>query len=210
MLPEEEKESAPSPDTQEETDTTVQKDTEQENMEEGKQTINYPGISEKRGPSFFNKKILFAVLVLLLVAGLLGGGIYFYQSQIKKASEPITAPPPSSVVVAPTPTPQTVDLSAYSVQILNGSGIIGEAGKVKTLLEEQGFKEFTTGNAKSFEFTNTEVSMKVNIEEAAFDKIKQALGENYTVIKADPLEDNSKYNIVITIGKKASETSKSE
>ena len=72
------------------------------------------------------------------------------------------------------------------------------------MLETIGFKEFTTGNAKSFDFTDTEVAMKVNIEEAVFNKIKQALEANYTVSKSDPLEDDSKYDIVITIGKKLS------
>lgn len=153
---------------------------------------------------------IFIVLVILLLLGLAGGGIYYYRTKIVKSppkTEPSTtqADQPTST---PTSTPSTeeVDYTKYSLRVLNGSGVTGEAGRVAKLFEEFKFKEVTTGNADKSDFTTTTVSLKADVPETAFEVIKDTLSESYTVEKSqDNLEASSPYDVVVTVGTKKSE-----
>lgn len=154
--------------------------------------------------------IAIAVIVLILVA--LGGGIYYYRANVEglplvaEKEEPKvtqTQQEPQETAV-PTPTEVAVDLSKYKVQVLNGSGVSGEAGKAQGYLEGVGFKDLKTGNASSFGATSTQVAFKKDIPDEVFTKVKGALDAYYVdVTKSDkPLDDKSQYDIVITVGKK--------
>lgn len=88
------------------------------------------------------------------------------------------------------------------VQILNGSGKVGEAGVVKTALLKLGFTSgnISTGNAESYDFKDTEVSFKSGIPVSLLSDIQKAL-DKYTVVKAkSDLEKDSKFDISITVG----------
>lgn len=157
-------------------------------------------------------KVLAIFLTILIIAAL-GGGVYYYRANVQgndqvaqtndeEATQPETQTTPAAET--PTPTQASADLSKLKVQILNGSGVAGEAGKAQSYLEKPGFKEFTTGNASSFNFTDTTVAVKANTPESAFTEAQKALSDYYqNVVKADKaLEDSSQYDLVVTIGKK--------
>jgi copper homeostasis protein CutC len=62
---------------------------------------------------------------------------------------------------SPTPTPKIlVDKQAVRIKVLNGSGVSGKASAVKEILKEKGYQEILTGNADSFDYEKTEVSVK--------------------------------------------------
>lgn len=151
-----------------------------------------------------SKRLLLALGVLLLI---IFGGIFI--SSKGKTDSPETSPSPV-VESLPSPTPAleaspsaAINLDEYKVQILNGSGVAGEAGVVEGILVDAGFSDLDTGNAANYDYTDTEVSLKSTTTEAVFTAIASALESDYTVVKLQtPLTDSSDYDVVITIGTK--------
>lgn len=140
---------------------------------------------------------------IFLLGGLLGG-ILFYQSKVadtnipKVTDSPTIAPNPQP---EPTKAPEEVDVSKYEINILNGSGIAGEAGKAKTLLEKAGYTVSSTGNAQTYDFTKTVIQAKEGVESEFTQKLSEALSETYSVdTKIGTLPNSSKDSIVVTIG----------
>ena len=152
--------------------------------------------------------ILVTVLVALFVV-LLSGGVYVYvtgtQSQtLGETPLPTSTPPVAQespeASASPTAVPKA-DLAKYTVNILNGSGKIGEAGKVKTLIEKEGFKVGNTGNAASFDFEETVIQAKTDVPEAVVNQLTEAI-TGYVTSVGTALKESSTYDIVITVGSK--------
>lgn len=158
-------------------------------------------VSNENGSS--SKLPLFLMFILGLVVGVLlaGGGMYYKYQMMTSAS-----PTPEPVVETPTPTPSptpepVVDVSTLKVQVLNGSGKAGEANKVKALLEKGGFKSVVVDNAKKYDFTTTEISLKPNAPTKIYTHIYEALKSDYKVKESvEQLPSDSKFDAVITVG----------
>lgn len=151
---------------------------------------------------------LWIIIPTALLVGALVGGLITYFSGISKLD--INSPTPSPIattepVVESTPsaTPaSTIKREDLKVQVLNGSGISGEASKAKTLLEGLGYKNVDTGNASSSDFAQTEISIKVASKDALATVIKD-LSSKYSAVEASkPLVITSKFDIIVTLGKK--------
>ncbi len=150
--------------------------------------------------------------VALLVA-VVSGGIYVYiqgtgeengQTAVetsKPSSKPdsTNAPLASSTPIA-TPVASAAALNTYSLSVLNGSGRIGEAGKVKTLLEKAKFKVSYTGNAKSYDFEKTQLQFKESVPESVRNTLKSTLQSGYEVEVGETLNSKNVYDIVVTVG----------
>ena len=177
-------------------------DEKEERKENNEPTPSYP--KQDKIPTWI---LFFAFLIgLVLGAGLIGG-IFYYRSKVgnipiipakeNKVAEATIEPSPSA-------TPEAkLDLSAYSVEILNGAGIAGEAAKVEEMLNDYGFSDTTTGNASNYDFQDTEVALKEGVPSELFDDVKSAM-EGYSVVKVDNLPSSSSYDIVITVGQSKS------
>ncbi|KKS80964.1 MAG: Cell envelope-related function transcriptional attenuator common domain protein [Candidatus Woesebacteria bacterium GW2011_GWC1_43_10b] len=158
---------------------------------------------KKRG-SF--KIIIITALVTATIVALLAGGIYVYltgtNSISKIPEEPTPTPTPIALEpeVIPTPLPEEVDLSEFDVNILNGSGKIGEAGKVRGLIEKAGFNVVNTGNAKTFDFKETIIQAGEDVPQAVVDAAQKALEEDYAIKIGETLPSSSNYDLVITVG----------
>lgn len=141
---------------------------------------------------------------LLLGAGLIGG-VFYYRSHLGDESiPPKIENEDSDIVYEETTTPEPkveIDYSKYTINILNGSGIKGEAAKVEELLKDLNFKSIDTGNADSYEFAETEIALKEGLSETIFTDLEKALS-TYSVKKVDNLESSSNYDIQITVGQK--------
>ncbi len=128
-----------------------------------------------------------------------------FVSEIGKAVQPPVAQPTAvpTTAVQPTvaPTEKPVDLAAYTVSVLNGSGIKGKAAEVKTSLTTAGFKVGTTGNAANSNFTETEISAKKDVEQAYIDKLKAELEKDFVVkVSSAPAPASQATDVVVTIG----------
>jgi hypothetical protein len=84
--------------------------------------------------------------------------------------------------------------------VQNGSGIPGEAGKVKDLLTTAGFKVSSTGNATSYDFTKTVIKAKVDVPAAFLTQLTTALGKTYTLDSNQALATSSANAVIVIVG----------
>ena len=159
--------------------------------------------SEEEKPNY-----LWIIIPTALLVGALVGGLITYFSGISRLSTGEKTPVPTvtstpEATATPTSGSKTdVKRSVIKVQVLNGSGTSGLAGKAKTYLEGLGYKDVAVGNASSSDFAETEIQIKDSVK-GFLDTITTDLSKNYTVSKETKvLTASSKFDIVITLGKK--------
>lgn len=117
-----------------------------------------------------------------------------------------TATSPISKTPSITPT-MTVskepDLSAYTIRILNGSGIAGEAARLKATLTLEKFKVGTIGNADRSNYQNTQITANKSVNKEYINKLKEILDKTYrtNVESQVPETASQEADVVITIGK---------
>lgn len=143
-------------------------------------------------------KIAIITVILLIIAG----AVYFFfmrnQGAGKTAETEIT---PTSNVSEASPTPEEVDPGEYDIEILNGSGIAGEAGRAQELLESEDYTVVSTGNADEFDYTDTVIQASDEVSEDWLDDLKDILGRNYTVQSSvEDLDTDSEADVVIIVG----------
>ena len=147
----------------------------------------------------FNILWIFVPGILLL--GLLVGGIFAYYHGINKINSPTPTPVSGVTVASPTPTSpaKQTDLTKYSISVLNGSGIKGEAGKVQTLIEAAGFTVLSTGNAATYDYTKTQITLKTGIDPDFVSILVATLKKSYQL--EDPKTVSSQTNdVTVTVG----------
>lgn len=173
-----------------------------------------PTVWASEPPRRSGKKLLVLVGIFLVLGGLVVGGVFSLRSRGEKEVEslPVVEVTPSPAEegpgdisqVTPTATPAAevveIDLQDYSVQVLNGSGVPGEAGRAEDLLLAGGFEAIDVGNADSYDYTDTEVSLREGTPKAVFDSIEEVLGESYSVVKGDALARDADYDVVVVVG----------
>ena len=88
-------------------------------------------------------------------------------------------------------------LDKLSIQILNGSGIAGQAGIVQTALEDYGFSKVIVGNSRKTTSSKTQVIFKpqvVNTTRKAILDLLRDLSFDYTIQDSQGTD----YDVVIT------------
>lgn len=133
--------------------------------------------------------------------------MYYYDLQSKKADQAGQLAP-ITVTVSPTTQPQATDsaslvqdLALYDIQVLNGSGKGGEAGKLEKKLKAEGFAVFEVGNADKSDYKKTVIKAKKKVPETFLDKLKTYLKTQFEVEEnVDTLADSEKTEIVIIVG----------
>ena len=146
-------------------------------------------------------KIIIGVLIVAIIAV---GGFMYYQSVQEKL-----ATPPTDTEVAlseekekPTPTPEkNMKPGDYSIQVQNGSGIVGQAGVVQELLEENEYNIESTGNADNYDYEETVIQAKKDVRKTWLDDIKKILKEKYDVqTKVEELSEDADTDVVVIVG----------
>lgn len=124
-----------------------------------------------------------------------------FSNQLQTINASPTAVPTEKPVATVAPTEKPLDLAAYTVSVLNGSGIRGKAAEVMTSLTTAGFKVGTTGNASSSDFESTQISAKKDVDEAYLEKLKTELEKDFKVeVSAAPAPASQGSDVVVTIG----------
>lgn len=174
--------------------------------QESPQVTTWTPEEEETGGS---KKILLIVLIVVAVAALIGGGVFVYlkarPSKEKVEPTPMATPiplPKEPAEISPTPSP-VAELKRENllVQVLNGSGVPGTAGKAKAFLEGLGYQGVKAENANSYDYEKTEVSIKEDKKDY-LDLLLKDLEDEYSLAtETGTLEEESEFDAVVIIGK---------
>ncbi len=160
-----------------------------------------PEISEHRRS--VSRALFLWSLTLIVTAVTVGGGLLLFGGKLNLnvfsgwlAPTPTGTPTPT---VVPTPTPASISRQELKIQVLNGGGVPGAAGKMKKLLESKGYQVVGTGNAKDYEYTETQIIVKPGFE-AAIDLLKEDLLD-YTLGEASvTLDPDAEYDAEVIVG----------
>jgi len=158
-------------------------------------------LPQVKSPSGTNPLVIIIPGIFLL--GALLGGIYFYQKGIMGNNASPSPTPEEITMVTPSPTASasaTVSLGSYPVNIMNGSGIAGQAGAVKSILTTAGFTVSATGNAASYDFTKTVIKAKVDVPATVISKLSAALSKSYVLDTNQTLATSSADEIQVIVG----------
>lgn len=107
-----------------------------------------------------------------------------------------------SPLPSPSPSPSATELKRedMKIQVLNGSGVAGAAGKVKSSLETAGYENVGTGNADNYDYKGITIQVKDG-KRAIGDLIEGDLEDDYKDITVrETLEDDSDYDAVVIAG----------
>ncbi len=141
------------------------------------------------------------IYLLFLLLSLIGGIVVMYKQGIfnsvlpgKKVQTAIISPTPTLEI---TPEPTAVDLSSYKLQVLNGSGVTGEAAKIKELLMVRGFLNVDIGNAEAT--TEGIIRAKVDVSQPVIDVVSESTTD-YKMGMVGSLTSDEKYDLIIVVG----------
>lgn len=150
-----------------------------------------------KGPSIW----LILIPGVLLLGALLGG-IVFYEKSLKPAVEATPTPlATSEATVVPSASPSAkLDLSKYPINVENGSGIPGTATSAKDLLTKGGFTVSATGNASTYDYTDTIIQTKSDVPASFVTKLTTTLSGIYKVGTPTSLPASSTDEVVVIIG----------
>lgn len=87
---------------------------------------------------------------------------------------PTNSPEPTPSA-QPTPTPASVNRDEISIEVLNGTGKVGDAGFLKGELVDLGYKEISTGNADQQNQEQTTAIFSTDLNQSYADEITNLL-----------------------------------
>jgi LytR cell envelope-related transcriptional attenuator len=160
------------------------------------------GDGKKRFGLYF---FIIAFLSFILGLGAIAAANYFGVIKLSIPQLPVAAKPTPTLVptVQPTvaPTAASVNMSAYSISVLNGSTVAGKAADVKASLSAAGFKIGTIGNAANSNFTKTEIAAKSTVDKAYLSKLQDELNKSFVVdTTIGTLPASSSSDVTVTLG----------
>lgn len=162
------------------------------------------------------KLVVVLITVFVVLIGVVAGGFFVYQNAMRGVdSEPqviesevvVPSAPVDEVITessqsaeaSPSSQVTEIDKTEVSIRVLNGSGIPGEAGKAADLIKADGFTTVTTGNADSYDYEETEVSVKDG-QELLFELVRDALSQTYTVTRGKDLATSARTDVEVIVG----------
>jgi len=176
-----------------------------------------------------SKRFLFLVVAIVIILIIIFAGPRFFGSKNKKESSKITPTPtefqiptdtpvPSSTkeptstpkpTSSPTPKPTSnpvdkttgLDRSKLSVEVQNGSGEAGVAGKGAGILKDLGYNVTSSGNADNFNYSNVTIKVK-STKSDYLPLLKKDLSASYTIgSSSSDLSASSSADTLVIIGK---------
>lgn len=141
---------------------------------------------------------------LFIVISLLAAGAAAVFVYIAKTKEPEIEPSVTEALVESTPAVEvkepSVTKSDYSLVVLNGAGVAGEAAKLKDLLVSDGYVVSDVGNAKN-QAQRTILTIKTKTPESFTKSLQDFLEKYYVLAPEIEIDDNQSIDATVTIGK---------
>ena len=166
-----------------------------------------PQFDQEAPKSFAKSKkniMLIFFAVLIIVAGI--SFVFIKQKKQAVSSEKET----EIIQVSPMPSPAEESTTAaeieeiskdnLKIQILNGTGIAGQAQDLADLLSLDNFTNISLGNSENKQDTSATVSFKENVAETIKSNLIQKLEEIFAEVQVKTLQE-SDFDIEITTGK---------
>ncbi|MBI4058883.1 LytR C-terminal domain-containing protein [Candidatus Microgenomates bacterium] len=174
--------------------------------EETKESSSQTPVQAQTFSSWESKKKfpILPIIVILILIGLVAGG-YFLLGKTGGTIEATPSPTPISEVT-PSPTPAMAK-EDVKIQVLNGTGVAGEAGKAKDKLTAAGYTNVETGNADTKDNKETTVSFSETVPADFQDEIITILEDNYATVNRVTTATGS-FEVVIVTGLRKGATSK--
>lgn len=147
--------------------------------------------------------VILVVALVLLAVGVVGFVVYKSNAMSKQQIAVLPTPTLSQEeTISPTsiPTPLITDKSVVKIQVLNGSGIVGQAGQVATLLEKDDFKTPDTGNFDGTKQKDTVVSYTASVDKSLVDEVVTVLKKSFTTVNASVSSTLTDFDIQIITG----------
>ncbi|HUD44296.1 MAG TPA: LytR C-terminal domain-containing protein [Patescibacteria group bacterium] len=164
--------------------------------------------------------IAFVIVFLLLLVAIGFAANYFLQTKDQKKTShlvvmptvtqiptqlpsqtPSATPSGSIKKTSTTPTPSVNPKTAVTINVLNGSGVVGAAGTMATSLKTLGYTVNGTGNAATFDYSNVVIEVKKS-EPGLLKQLKTDLSKNYSIGSASAtLTDSNTTDAIIIVGK---------
>lgn len=160
----------------------------------------YPQITEHKRNG--TSSVFLWAVIIIGVALLTGGTLLVIASGLPKLPTLLTKPTPTPTPApTPTPTPASVSRADIKLQVLNGGGTPGSAGKAKSFLEDKGYTVENVGNTDEYTYDETEIHGKPG-REAYLEMLKTDLSDEYTIGTASAdLPADSPYDAQVIVGK---------
>lgn len=160
-------------------------------------------VVEKPNPKDNKRSRMLIIIIVVLVLGLLGVGVWYLLSEPDTGTDEgvivtETTPEPTEVQ-EPTNTPEPVDRSEVSIQILNGTGVAGEAGRLQEELEGLDYEDIEVGNADEQDYESAEVTFDADLSPTIVTELTEELQDFFIDLTAstEELED---YDVIIITG----------
>ncbi len=159
-----------------------------------------PEISGSSGGT--GKSLFVWALIVIGVAILTGLGLLVAVRGPESVTSMFTSPTPSPTSTpTPTPTPVALNRADITIEVLNGSGVAGEAAKMREFLEGKGYDVGRAGNADTTDYKETEIHVKSDKKQYV-SLLQDDIAEGYTVgSSAADLSDGSDYDAQVIVGK---------
>lgn len=163
-----------------------------------------------------NMKIIIAVVGVILI--LVAGGWFILGNNSGESSTPSPTPndglssfptpvPTEMPTSSPTVAPEPVEKSEIKVEVLNGTGVPGEAGFLQGELEDLGFEDITASNADSQDATETVATYSRDLSSEVVDEITAMLEKVYKTVRTRKATVSGDYDVSIVTGPRADKAS---
>lgn len=93
-----------------------------------------------------------------------------------------------------------LDRSKLTIEVQNGSGTAGAAGKMQTALEDLGYVVSKTGNADNYDYTKTVIQVKAT-RKSYLPLLEKDLGASYTIGSTSATMTSSTADAIVIVGK---------
>lgn len=111
----------------------------------------------------FGKSTTFILFILAVVV--IGGGIYFMTGAGSPEKGEQTSAPIATTTPQPTPAIEVLNRSEWSFEVLNGSGVTGEAKRIAGALGKLGYQVVKTGNADRDDYSQSQFFVRKDLEQ---------------------------------------------
>jgi len=168
--------------------------------------VGFPLSSQKTKKK--NGSLIFIILGIVILVG----GIIFFVTKGKEQSESMVSPTPTfqsieTFTPSPTETSEPVDKEEVTVEILNGTGISGEAGYLQGVLKTLGYSNIEVGNADEQDQEITTVTFSDTLDEANKSEIKTKLESLYEDVTVKT-SNSADFDVSIVTGLRKGQTPK--